>query len=89
MRPLPPDIQGQLDSHLQAIAQILYDHTETEKLQDFESIEVELREQLLTKITPPIGEFFSHTAAPAREANSGKLKVVSARSKSVRSKENA
>jgi hypothetical protein len=89
MRPLPSDIQAQLDSHLQAIAQILYDHTETEKLQDFESIEVEVREQLLMKVSPPIGEFFSQTEAPAREANSGRLKVVSARSKSARSKENA
>ncbi len=70
MPTLPADIQAQLDAHVQAIAKILYAHTETEKLQDFESIEVELRDQILTQVAPPIGEFFFQTAAKPSAVNS-------------------
>jgi hypothetical protein len=76
MQKLPPDVQAQLDAHLQAVAEILYNHTETDKLQDFESIEVELRTQLLEKVAPPIGDFFSQTAANTSAANSVRSKPV-------------
>jgi hemerythrin-like domain-containing protein len=36
----------------------LYEHTEVENLKTFETIEREVREQMLEKVTPQIGEFF-------------------------------
>jgi hypothetical protein len=50
--------QEELDQHLTAVSRILYEHTETGKLETFESIEWEVREQILEKVTPQIGEFF-------------------------------
>ena len=48
----------ELESHLNAIAKILYKNTNPEQLQDFESIELVAREHLLTEIAPKLGEFF-------------------------------
>jgi hypothetical protein len=55
---LSPKKQKELDQHLIAAACILYEHTESEKLKTFETIEWEVREQVLAKVTPRIGEFF-------------------------------
>jgi hypothetical protein len=49
----------ELESHLNAVAKILYKNTNPEQLQDFESIELVAREHLLTEIAPKLGEFFS------------------------------
>ena len=40
------------------LTRILYEHTEIENLKTFETIEWEVREQVLEKVTPQIGEFF-------------------------------
>lgn len=58
MQPLSTEKQQELNAHLQAAARILYDHTESEKLQTFESIELEVRTQILEKVSPTIGQFF-------------------------------
>ena len=58
MKKLSPEVEQKLKQHLIQVAQILYQHTESEKLQDFETIEWELRNQLLEKVAPQIGEFF-------------------------------
>lgn len=58
MRQLSEEMQAKLDEHLEAAARILYEHTEAEKLKSFESIEWEVREQILEKVSPKIGEFF-------------------------------
>jgi hypothetical protein len=58
MQPLSPEKQQELNAHLHAAARILYDHTEAEKLQTFESIELEVRTQILDNVSPRIGEFF-------------------------------
>jgi hypothetical protein len=55
---LSPEKQKELDEHLMAVSRILYEHTEIEKLKTFETIEWEVREQVLEKVTPQIGEFF-------------------------------
>ena len=39
-------------------AKILYKYTEKDKLREFESIERELREQMMERVGPMIGEFF-------------------------------
>lgn len=58
MQELSTEMQEKLDQHLTAAARILYFHTEPEKLESFESIEWEVREQILQKVAPKIGEFF-------------------------------
>ncbi len=55
---LSAEKQQELDEHILAISRILYEHTEVENLKTFETIEWEVREQMLEKITPKIGEFF-------------------------------
>jgi hypothetical protein len=55
---LSPEKQQELDEHILAISRILYEHTEVENLKTFETIEWEVREQMLKKVTPKIGEFF-------------------------------
>ncbi len=55
---LSPEKQQEFDEHILAISRILYEHTEVENLKTFETIEWEVREQMLKKVTPKIGEFF-------------------------------
>jgi len=56
---MSPEKQQELDEHILAISRILYEHTEVENLKTFETIEWEVREQVLEKVTPQIGDFFS------------------------------
>jgi hypothetical protein len=73
MLPISPEDQAALEQHLHQAASILKQYTEPENLKDFESIEVELRTQLLTVVSPTVAEFFltqSHQAAPKRRASS-------------------
>jgi hypothetical protein len=55
---MTPEDKQALEFHLQEIAQILYKNTPADKLKDFESTELEVREQLLSEVSPKIGEFF-------------------------------
>jgi glycosyltransferase involved in cell wall biosynthesis len=71
MLSLSPEDQAALKHHLQQAAKILKDHTEPEKLKDFESLEVEVRHQVQTHVSPVIGEFFcpqtpQNTRAPSK-----------------------
>lgn len=47
-----------LDDHLKAIAEIPVRNTQKEDLKSFESIELAVREQMLTVVSPAIGRFF-------------------------------
>lgn len=47
-----------LDDYLKAIAEILVRNTQKEDLKSFESIELAVREQMLTVVSPAIGRFF-------------------------------
>lgn len=49
-----------LTAYLTESARILREYTEPEKQKDFESIEVEVRTQMLEVVGPTIGEFFFH-----------------------------
>jgi hypothetical protein len=51
--------QKKLQEHLQAIAKILYQETETEELESLAGIEKTIRAQILEYITPELGIFFS------------------------------
>jgi hypothetical protein len=58
MLPMPADDKALLDYHLTESARIMRKYTEPEKQKDFESIEVEVRSQMLEIVGPTIGEFF-------------------------------
>jgi hypothetical protein len=69
MQPLSTEKQQEINAHLPAVAHILYDHTEPEKLETFESIELEVRTQILEEVSPKIGEFFFPKEDVKRRAN--------------------
>lgn len=54
----PEDTQA-LRTHLEAAAAILFKNTPTEQLQNFESIERNVRDQVLQQVSPQIGNFFT------------------------------
>jgi hypothetical protein len=56
---------AKLKTHINETAALLRKYTEPEKLATFESIELELREQMLNVVAPQIGEFFSLKGASA------------------------
>jgi hypothetical protein len=58
MSQMPAEEQAKLEYYLRETAKILYKHTDSDKLKDFENIEIELREQMMEKVGPFIGEFF-------------------------------
>lgn len=55
---MPPEKEALLKEHLTELARLMREHTETEKLEDLESMEVEVRDQILELVAPVIGEFF-------------------------------
>jgi hypothetical protein len=55
---MTPEDRQKLEEHIEGIAQILYQNTPQEQLENFETIEITLRNEMLTKVTPRIGEFF-------------------------------
>lgn len=58
MSQIPAEEQSRLEHYLRETAKILYKYTEKDKLREFESIEKELREQMMERVGPMIGEFF-------------------------------
>lgn len=58
MLPMPAEEKDLLNHYLTESARLMRKYTESEKLKDFESIEVEVREQLQSLVAPTIGEFF-------------------------------
>lgn len=52
MKPLSPEQQRELKTHIQAIARIMYDHTEPEKLETFESIEIAVKAHITEQVSP-------------------------------------
>lgn len=55
---MTPEDSQKLEEHLQEIAKILYQNTPKEQLETFETIEITVRNEILTKVAPRIGEFF-------------------------------
>ena len=69
---MTPEEQSIVDQKLREVAEILYKNTPSEELATFETIELSLREQLLGKVAPKIGEFFSTKQGEVRQEESGK-----------------
>ena len=69
---MTPEEQSIVDQKLREVAEILYKNTSSEELATFETIELSLREQLLGKVAPRIGEFFSTKQGEAKQEESEK-----------------
>jgi len=52
MKTLSQEEQKQLDSHLNAISDILFRNSDTEKLKTFEALELNIRDHVLTTVGP-------------------------------------
>jgi len=56
---MTPEETQALQTHLEAAAAILFKNTPAEKLQNFQSIERSVREQVQEHISPEMGNFFT------------------------------
>jgi hypothetical protein len=56
-----------MKEHLRAIAEIIYQHTPSDKLKTFEEIETTLREEIQKEITPEIAQFFFQESAKLKQ----------------------
>lgn len=54
-----PDKTTQLQHHLDAIAQLLYEESEPSTMQTLEEIELTVREKIQTHVSPALGRFLS------------------------------
>ena len=52
------------------MAEILYNNTPSKKLETFETIELSVREHLLGKVAPKIGEFLSMKQGEVKQEES-------------------
>lgn len=55
---MTPEEKLKLDEHLKGISEILVNNTPKESLKDFESIELAVRDHMLSSVSPSIGSFF-------------------------------
>ena len=56
---MTPEKAKELKTHLQAIAAILYEETQLEKLNTLEEIEQTVRQKVIKHVSPEIGIFLS------------------------------
>lgn len=54
-----PDKEEALKAHLKVIAQILYDESDPEAMKTLEGIELSVRQQIQTHVSPELGNFLS------------------------------
>lgn len=66
---MTPEEQQMLKTHARAIAAILYQNTDTEKLQSIEDIELTVRDHLLESVSPEIGIFLSKQRHKPQQAS--------------------
>jgi hypothetical protein len=62
----------ELNKHLKAAAAIIFKNTPEDQLQDFESLELALRDQLQANIQPAIGNFFWKAAQEQKQEEQDK-----------------
>jgi len=66
---MTPEQQQALNTHVQAIAQILYDDSDPKAIETLEGIEVTLRSQLQKHVSPDLGVFLSKPLRARHRAN--------------------
>lgn len=65
---MTPEQKAQLQPHLDAIANILYEDSDPASLQTLEAIELRVREQIQAHVSPEVGLFLSVQSAVRRPA---------------------
>lgn len=55
---MTPEEQLVIKRNLEQVASILYKNTTAEELEDFETVELTIRKQILAHVAPNIGNFF-------------------------------
>lgn len=65
---MTPEQKAQLQPHLDAIAKILYEDSDPASMQTLEDIELRVREQIQTHVSPELGLFLSSQSAVRRQA---------------------
>lgn len=58
-----------LKAHLEAIAQILYDESDPEAMRTLEGIELTVRQQIQSHVSPELGSFLSKPLQEHRQAS--------------------
>ncbi len=66
-----PDKAAQLQSHLDAIAELLYEDSDPAALQTLEGIERTVRDKIQTHVAPELGRFLSKQLAARQLDESG------------------
>lgn len=65
---MTPDQEQALKQHLKAIAQILYDDSDPAAMKTLEGIEMTVRQQILTHVSPELGVFLSKRSQARKQA---------------------
>jgi len=66
---MTPEQEEALKEHLQAVAKILYDDSDPGAMQTLEGIEMTLRQQIQTHVSPKLGIFLSKRLQAHKQAN--------------------
>jgi hypothetical protein len=72
-----PDKVQQIQEYAEAIAALLYEETDPEKVKTLEGIEIAVREQVLTHVSPTIALFLSAQEQEKTKADADISKAVS------------
>ncbi len=66
---MTPDQEQAFKEHLQAIAQILYNDSDPAAMKTLEGIEMTVRQQIQTHVSPELGSFLSKQLQERKQAN--------------------
>ena len=67
---MTPEKKAELQNHLDAIADILYDDSDPTDMQTLEAIELTVRDKIQEPVSPAVGRFLSAQLAGRRTAES-------------------
>ena len=86
---MTPEEQQKIKINLQEIAAIFYKNTPVEKLQDFESVELSVREHLIETVAPEIKLFCIKTGIIINKKSQRSQKYASKKSSKFRASQKA
>lgn len=73
---MTPEEKRIIQQNLEEVAQILYNNTPDSQLQDFENVELSVREHLMETVAPTIGTFFLTKQEGIPQEERERLKLV-------------
>lgn len=72
---MTPEKKERLQPHLDAIAKLLYEDSDPALMQTLEDIELRVREQIQTHVSPELGRFLSAQSAVRTQAENESSKA--------------